>query len=101
MQSYSPRLVCTAGTCSPINTRGIMAATVRRLARVLWPKAITRHLSEKTSMPQPNLFSMVMPVLMWIGGGSVGGMQDPPGHRNNINSPLFREIGVGVVDGSN
>ena len=34
-------------------------------------------------------------------GGSVGGMQDPPGHRNNVNSPLFREIGVGVVDGSN
>jgi len=34
-------------------------------------------------------------------GGSVGGMQDPPGHRNNINSSLFREIGVGVVDGSN
>ena len=34
-------------------------------------------------------------------GGSVGGMQDPPGHRNNVNSSLFREIGVGVVDGSN
>ena len=31
----------------------------------------------------------------------MGGMQDPPGHRNNVHSPLFREIGVGVVDGSN
>ena len=29
-------------------------------------------------------------------GQSVGGIQDPPGHRN-----LYREIGVGVVLGTN
>jgi len=27
------------------------------------------------------------------------GMQDPPGHRNNIHNPSFREIGIGVVLG--
>lgn len=31
-------------------------------------------------------------------GGSVGGMQDPPGHRNSIHNAIFREIGVGVLD---
>jgi hypothetical protein len=35
------------------------------------------------------------------GGGSLGGMQDPPGHRLNIHDPVFREIGIGVVLGSN
>jgi hypothetical protein len=30
-----------------------------------------------------------------------GGMQFPPGHRNSINSPAFREVGVGVVLGVN
>lgn len=34
-------------------------------------------------------------------GLSVGGMQDPPGHRNNIHSPNHREIGVGIVHGTN
>jgi hypothetical protein len=34
-------------------------------------------------------------------GGPVGGMQDPTGHRDNMFSPLFREVGIGVVDGSN
>jgi hypothetical protein len=28
-------------------------------------------------------------------------MQNPPGHRNNIHGASYREIGVGVVDGSN
>ncbi len=35
------------------------------------------------------------------GGGSVGGMQDPPGHRLNIHDPVFREVGIGVVLGTN
>lgn len=35
------------------------------------------------------------------GGGTIGGMQNPPGHRDNMLSPLYREVGVGVVDGSN
>jgi hypothetical protein len=30
-----------------------------------------------------------------------GGMQSPPGHREAIHSPLFREAGIGVVLGSN
>lgn len=33
-------------------------------------------------------------------GGSVGGMQNPAGHRINIHSPNFKEIGVGVILGS-
>ena len=28
-------------------------------------------------------------------------MQDPPGHRIGIHSPLYREIGIGVIIGSN
>lgn len=34
-------------------------------------------------------------------GPGTGGMQTPPGHRENIHSPNFREVGVGVVDGVN
>ena len=34
-------------------------------------------------------------------GNGPGGMQSPPGHRENIANASFREIGVGVVDGSN
>ncbi|MGB0371777.1 MAG: CAP domain-containing protein [Opitutales bacterium] len=34
-------------------------------------------------------------------GNGVGGMQDPPGHRLNIHSSEYREIGVGVVLGTN
>jgi hypothetical protein len=35
------------------------------------------------------------------GPTSVGGMQNPPGHRNNIHNPVFKEAGVGVVLGIN
>jgi hypothetical protein len=34
-------------------------------------------------------------------GGGAGGMQSPAGHRNNIHNPAFREIGIGVIEGSN
>jgi hypothetical protein len=34
-------------------------------------------------------------------GYGTGGMQDPPGHRLNIHSSAFREVGVGVVGGVN
>jgi hypothetical protein len=34
-------------------------------------------------------------------GPGPGGMQTPAGHRENMLSPLFREVGVGVVDGMN
>ncbi|PYL00318.1 MAG: hypothetical protein DME19_05400 [Verrucomicrobia bacterium] len=34
-------------------------------------------------------------------GPGVGGMQNPPGHRNNIHNGNFREAGIGVVDGVN
>ncbi len=39
----------------------------------------------------------------WAGSGdlsAIGGMQNPPGHRNAIHSPSSREIGVGVVLGN-
>lgn len=32
----------------------------------------------------------------WGGSAATGGMQSPPGHRNNIHDARFREIGVGV-----
>jgi hypothetical protein len=35
------------------------------------------------------------------GSGGTGGMQDGRGHRMNIHESAFREIGVGVVAGSN
>ena len=37
----------------------------------------------------------------WGGSVATGGMQSPPGHRQNIHSGTFREVGVGVVLGSN
>jgi len=33
-------------------------------------------------------------------GSSTGGMQTPPGHRNNIHSGSFREAGIGVINGT-
>jgi hypothetical protein len=37
----------------------------------------------------------------WGGSALTGGMQSPPGHRQNIHNPAFREVGLGVVLGSN
>jgi hypothetical protein len=37
----------------------------------------------------------------WGGSVLTGGMQSPPGHRQNIHSDIFREVGIGVVLGSN
>ena len=37
----------------------------------------------------------------WGGTAATGGMQSPPGHRLNIHSTTFREVGIGVVLGSN
>jgi len=37
----------------------------------------------------------------WGGSSTTGGMQSPPGHRQNIHSTTFREVGIGVVLGSN
>ncbi|MEY2498792.1 MAG: hypothetical protein QOD12_2348 [Verrucomicrobiota bacterium] len=37
----------------------------------------------------------------WGGTIATGGMQSPPGHRNNIHSLQFREVGIGNVIGSN
>jgi len=42
----------------------------------------------------------------WGGNASTGGMQSPPGHRNNIMgvgnvSSLFREVGIGITPESN
>jgi uncharacterized protein YkwD len=37
----------------------------------------------------------------WGGTAATGGMQSPPGHRQNIHSATFREAGIGVVLGSN
>lgn len=37
----------------------------------------------------------------WSGNTANGGMQNPPGHRNNIHDARFVEIGIGVIDGVN
>lgn len=37
----------------------------------------------------------------WGGDPSTGGVQNPPGHRDTIHDPIYREIGIGVSDGSN
>jgi hypothetical protein len=37
----------------------------------------------------------------WGGSAASGGMQSPPGHRQNIHSTTLREVGIGVVLGSN
>ncbi|MEY2576780.1 MAG: hypothetical protein QOF80_2267 [Verrucomicrobiota bacterium] len=37
----------------------------------------------------------------WGGSVTSGGMQSPPGHRQNIHTTTFREVGIGVVLGSN
>lgn len=37
----------------------------------------------------------------WGGTPANGGMQLPSGHRLNVHNALFREVGVGVIDGSN
>ena len=37
----------------------------------------------------------------WGGTVATGGMQSPAGHRQNIHSTTFREVGIGVVNGSN
>ncbi len=37
----------------------------------------------------------------WGGSAASGWMQNPPGHRQIIHTAYLREIGVGVVDGSN
>ncbi len=34
-------------------------------------------------------------------GVGPGGMQSPPGHRNNIHNGFYREAGIGVINGSN
>ncbi|MEY2428983.1 MAG: hypothetical protein QOJ40_1868 [Verrucomicrobiota bacterium] len=34
-------------------------------------------------------------------GPGTGGMQTPPGHRDNIHNATFREVGIGVFDGVN
>lgn len=33
-------------------------------------------------------------------GNGPGGMQNPPGHRNSNHNPAFREVGIGVLNGS-
>lgn len=33
-------------------------------------------------------------------GDGPGGMQNPPGHRNSNHNPAFREVGIGVLNGS-
>jgi hypothetical protein len=54
-----------------------------------------------------NVYSYAKSVLHGHAGFAVdwgpgpGGMQDPAGHRENMLSSSFREVGVGVVDGLN
>ncbi len=37
----------------------------------------------------------------WGGSTNTGGMQSPPGHRNNIHNAGLREVGVGIYNGVN
>lgn len=37
----------------------------------------------------------------WGGNASTGGIQDPPGHRITIHNASYREVGIGVVSGTN
>jgi uncharacterized protein YkwD len=37
----------------------------------------------------------------WSGDTANGGMQTPPGHRNNMHDKRFVEIGIGVLNGTN
>lgn len=37
----------------------------------------------------------------WGGSAETGWMQSPPGHRLAIHNSLFREVGIGVISGSN
>ncbi len=34
------------------------------------------------------------------GVDNLDGMQDPPGHRENIHNPAYKEIGIGIVSGT-
>lgn len=36
----------------------------------------------------------------WGGSAATGGMQSPPGHRQNIHNDAFREVGIGIVLGT-
>ncbi|MBN8249836.1 MAG: hypothetical protein J0L84_20635, partial [Verrucomicrobia bacterium] len=53
-----------------------------------------------------NVFSYAQSVIHGHAGFEIdwgegeGGMQTPPGHRNTIHNKAFREIGVGVIQGS-
>jgi hypothetical protein len=61
----------------------------------------------KPSVAGENVFSYASSVFQGHAAFAVdwgfgpGGMQTPPGHRNNMFSPGFREVGIGVVDGVN
>jgi uncharacterized protein YkwD len=37
----------------------------------------------------------------WGGTPETGGMQSPPGHRETIHDPNFREVGIGIIEGIN
>jgi hypothetical protein len=37
----------------------------------------------------------------WSGDTANGGLQSPPGHRNNMNDQRFTEVGIGVINGTN
>jgi hypothetical protein len=61
----------------------------------------------KFSMAAENIFSYAGSVFHGHAGFEVdwgpgtGGMQTPPGHRENIHNSGFREVGVGVIVGRN
>jgi uncharacterized protein YkwD len=63
----------------------------------------------RASIDGENVFSYATSVFQghtafavdWGPPPAIGGMQNPPGHRDNMLYPSFREVGVGVVDGVN
>ena len=65
-------------------------------------KTIAENISAYSKTPWESHAAFVVD---WGVSGSTGlmynGMQDPPGHRNNVYSDLYREVGIGVVEGTN
>lgn len=65
-------------------------------------KTIAENISAYSKTPWESHAAFVVD---WGTSGTTGliynGMQDPPGHRNNVYSDLYREVGIGVVEGTN
>ena len=105
----------------PLSMNSNLTASARRHSRDMFTNVFQGHTGSDgstlgsrisdagypLSTAGENVYSYALNVLHGHAGFNVdwgygpNGMQSPPGHRNNILSAAFREIGVGVVLGSN